>query len=387
MGNTNDLFDQYKNMNIDETKEKVFVLLGLTGVGKSSFINGITNTQKCEIGHNAKSCTKNIQMVNTLLNGINYYIIDTPGFDDSKLDEEKINSTLQELRNYQRIGSILICLKYNDSKLSKSVKKALIGIMDIFPAEDFWEHTLIIRTWSQLSEDKLENHKNKYNGMLLKGINEDKELKDYMEKKNIKPPSNLREFYVDSDIDIGIDERTKNEYHKILEEIRKIYPIYKELKIDTEEKVFETKEEDVSFLNIIKYKHYTFTDFNDTIKKITNKVGEERYNLNNYKPIFCEVKREQENESRGILCWNNQYKTHYLGVKIYEINHKQHRQEYEIEWRYEGKTRLDEKDGEDYKDELLRELKAEINANEGTYVSKFNSSYIYRNNNNVIEEK
>jgi ribosome biogenesis GTPase A len=188
MGNTNDLVDQYKNMNIDETKEKVFVLLGLTGVGKSSFINGITNTQKCEIGHNAKSCTKNIQMVNTLLNGINYYIIDTPGFDDSKLDEEKINSTLQELRNYQRIGSILICLKYNDSKLSKSVKKALIGIMDIFPAEDFWEHTLIIRTWSQLSEDKLENHKNKYNGMLLKGINEDKELKDYMEKKNIKPP-------------------------------------------------------------------------------------------------------------------------------------------------------------------------------------------------------
>ena len=113
MGNTNDLVDQYKNMNIDETKEKVFVLLGLTGVGKSSFINGITNTQKCEIGHNAKSCTKNIQMVNTLLNGINYYIIDTPGFDDSKLDEEKINSTLQELRNYQRIGSILICLKYN----------------------------------------------------------------------------------------------------------------------------------------------------------------------------------------------------------------------------------------------------------------------------------
>ena len=54
MGNTNDLVDQYKNMNIDETKEKVFVLLGLTGVGKSSFINGITNTQKCEIGHNAK---------------------------------------------------------------------------------------------------------------------------------------------------------------------------------------------------------------------------------------------------------------------------------------------------------------------------------------------
>jgi putative ribosome biogenesis GTPase RsgA len=46
MGNTNDLVDQYKNMNIDETKEKVFVLLGLTGVGKSSFINGITKIIK-----------------------------------------------------------------------------------------------------------------------------------------------------------------------------------------------------------------------------------------------------------------------------------------------------------------------------------------------------
>ena len=41
MGNTTDSIVKYRNMQINESLEKVFVLLGETGVGKSSFINGI----------------------------------------------------------------------------------------------------------------------------------------------------------------------------------------------------------------------------------------------------------------------------------------------------------------------------------------------------------
>ena len=33
----------YENMVLDELRDKVVVLLGKTGVGKSSFINSITN--------------------------------------------------------------------------------------------------------------------------------------------------------------------------------------------------------------------------------------------------------------------------------------------------------------------------------------------------------
>ena len=222
MGNTTDSIVKYRNMQINESLEKVFVLLGETGVGKSSFINGITKTQDCDVGDDASSCTKNIMMTNTIINGTNYYIIDTPGFQDSKIEEEKIIQILQDLRKYQRICAILICLRYNETKLSKPVKKILMEIMNIFPSYDFWEHTWIIRTWCQLNDIKLENHKIKYNGILLKGISEDSELVKFMALKNIHLPLGLYELYIDSDTEM--DHRTQEEYKKILErELKNFY--------------------------------------------------------------------------------------------------------------------------------------------------------------------
>ena len=385
MGNTTDSIVKYRNMQINESLEKVFVLLGETGVGKSSFINGITKTQDCDVGDDASSCTKNIMMTNTIINGTNYYIIDTPGFQDSKIEEEKIIQILQDLRKYQRICAILICLRYNETKLSKPVKKTLMEIMNIFPSYDFWEHTLIIRTWCQLNDIKLENHKNKYNGILLKGISEDSELVKFMEQKNIQLPSELSEFYVDSDTEI--DHRTQEEYKKILERIKNLLPIYKMVVIKDEEDTFETKEGDVAYLNILTYRHYTFTDFNDITKSITNKINQERYNLNNPMPSISFVKREQEKEPRGILCWSNQYNTHYMAVKIYDINDKERREEYEIISRYEGKKREDDEAGEQMRETLENALKQQIKINENdkviNYKEKPNDNY----RGNILSEK
>ena len=260
--------------------------------------------------------------------------------------------------------------------------------MNIFPSYDFWEHTLIIRTWCQLNDIKLENHKIKYNGILLKGISEDSELVKFMALKNIHLPSELYEFYVDSDTEI--EHRTQEEYKKILERIKKLLPLYKIVVIKDEEDTFETKEDDVTYLNILTYRHYTFTDFNDITKSITNKINQEKYNLNNYRPIFCEVKREQEKEPRGILCWSNQYNTHYIGVKIYDINHEQRREEYEITSRYEGKTREDDEAGEQMKEDLLNALKLQININENEENDKVINYKEKPNNNyrgNILSEK
>ena len=59
----------------------------------------------------------------------------------------------------------------------------------------------------------------------MQGINNDQELIKFMEQKNISPPSELLEFYVDSDTEI--DERTEEEYQKILEKIKRLLPLYK----------------------------------------------------------------------------------------------------------------------------------------------------------------
>ena len=53
----------FEKFEMDEIRDKIAVLLGKTGVGKSSFINCITETDKCKTDPSTKSCTKNISQV------------------------------------------------------------------------------------------------------------------------------------------------------------------------------------------------------------------------------------------------------------------------------------------------------------------------------------
>ena len=52
-------FEQFFSQ-MDEIKDKIAVVLGITGVGKSSFINCITKKNICKIGNEANSCTNKL---------------------------------------------------------------------------------------------------------------------------------------------------------------------------------------------------------------------------------------------------------------------------------------------------------------------------------------
>ena len=344
-------FTSNSQFKIDESKDKVVVLLGKTGVGKSSFINSITNKKECKIGQKSKSCTKELKQVDLNKNGYNYYFVDTPGLDDGKNDEQNINK-LGDLKTYPRISVFLICLKFDDLRLSESLKKALKVFMDIFPNKDFWNHVLIIRTWS-IRNKKFEKMKKKFEGTLLDGIKSDDDLLNYMKEKKINEPQELIEYYVDCDEDEDeLDEDTLEEFKKILNEIIKKSPIYKEINEVINEIIKEEKKEDLSFLHIITEKTTTYIDFDGQSHVVVEKINEELYNLNCIKPTLTEVKRIQDNEPRGILCWSKQFKTHYNLVKYYTINDKQIRQEYELEWKWE--TKDNDNAGEDYRENLQK---------------------------------
>ena len=50
-------------MSSDFIDESYFVVLGLIGAGKTSFINAISDTESCEVGKKGKSCTQKNQLV------------------------------------------------------------------------------------------------------------------------------------------------------------------------------------------------------------------------------------------------------------------------------------------------------------------------------------
>ena len=175
-----------------------------------------------------------------------------------------------------------------------------------------------------------------------------------MKTNSINIPTKLKEFFVDSetDSDDELDEGTLEEFQKIFDSIREIHPIYKEVKEEIKEYVNEEKIEGSTFIHIKTDKHILFKDFDGQEHETVQTVLDERYNLDNYRPILIEVKREQAKEPRGIWCWSNQFKTRYYLVKYYKINGERKRVECEIEWRWEYKGEEDDAKGEEYREKL-----------------------------------
>jgi len=329
---------------MDEIKDKVVILLGITGVGKSSFINSITKKKDCKVGDTAKACTEKILQVDVSNDGYNYYFVDTPGLDDAKGDEKNITQLGNIKTSYPRINTFIIALKFDDLRLSNSIKKALIKFMELFPTSQFWDHVIILRTHSIRSK-KFEKMKKNIEGKLLEGISDDPELVSFMEANNIHMPSQLKEFFVDSDPD-DLDEETLEEFQSIFKELKENHPIYKEVKEEIKEYINEIKENNFTFIHIKTEKHLKFIDFDGKEHEAIENIGDEKYNLNGLKPILSEVKRTQAEKPRGSLCWKNQFDTRYFLVKYYELSGERKRVECELEQRWEYKGEEAEKDGE-----------------------------------------
>jgi GTP-binding protein EngB required for normal cell division len=94
---------------INKAEIRTILLIGATGSGKSTLgnvlINRNGNFEEVFVeGEYNVSETKNINSVEVEIEGINYRIIDTPGFGDTSLEVIKIPPTLRGLNEYIRPG-------------------------------------------------------------------------------------------------------------------------------------------------------------------------------------------------------------------------------------------------------------------------------------------
>ncbi|KAI2620465.1 P-loop containing nucleoside triphosphate hydrolase protein [Hypoxylon sp. NC1633] len=75
-----------------ESKDVLIAVMGMIGSGKTTFISKVTGRQDLEIDHEPRlnSCTQEIQIIETTLDGRTVRFIDTPGFSDSYFDVLKV---------------------------------------------------------------------------------------------------------------------------------------------------------------------------------------------------------------------------------------------------------------------------------------------------------
>ncbi|XEV01460.1 hypothetical protein FSHL1_006747 [Fusarium sambucinum] len=64
-----------------ETRDRLFLVMGMTGAGKSTFIGECTGND-VTVGHGLYSCTQGIDVFSFTTSGRTIYLVDTPGFND-----------------------------------------------------------------------------------------------------------------------------------------------------------------------------------------------------------------------------------------------------------------------------------------------------------------
>lgn len=181
---------------IPSLEDSYFAVLGLTGAGKSLFLNAISDSNQCEVGSIGKSCTQKNKLITFIYKNHRFNALDTAGLDDSNDNESKIKNLKDILKEQPMIKALIILKKYNDLRLPGSMQDALISFMEAFPLKKFWEHVIIVNTWANPFDETFKDYIDEPHEQFLEKILQCEKLINIMKDKNIDLPHNLKEYYV-----------------------------------------------------------------------------------------------------------------------------------------------------------------------------------------------
>ena len=137
-----------------KAKENGFILIGKTGVGKTSLLNLIYGNNIGKVGYSTNSETKistEYYIKKKIGSEFIYFcLIDTPGLYDTNGEEidtiqtDKINILISE--KDIKIKGLLFLSNFQNERFDASEQLSLIKYNSIFPLKDFWKHMVIIFT-------------------------------------------------------------------------------------------------------------------------------------------------------------------------------------------------------------------------------------------------
>src|SRR4051794_7344605 len=170
---------------------KIILLIGRSGRGKSTLANVVTSTNDFKESTGSVSETRKIQLGEFAENDLNYQIIDTPGIGDTKLKENEVLDIIAEAvyRAKDGVGQVFFVTNGRFDQYEMATYDLLRTI--IFD-KDIAKHTTIVRTRFPEFRDKGKCEED-INLMAKEAQEKKVELEQDLEKENLTT-TNLAEI-------------------------------------------------------------------------------------------------------------------------------------------------------------------------------------------------
>ena len=138
------LSEQFKG---EKGKKFTFLLVGRTGVGKSSTVNSLMGEAVAPIGDYEPTTTE-VKSYENEIGGVNFTVIDTPGLCDDLEEKGNDYEYLERIRlNADRIDLMWFVTRLDDTRVYSDEKRGIKLISDAFKPK-IWEQAIIVFTFA-----------------------------------------------------------------------------------------------------------------------------------------------------------------------------------------------------------------------------------------------
>ncbi|KAG8756679.1 hypothetical protein FRC14_002835 [Serendipita sp. 396] len=146
-------------MTDNPSKERTIIVMGPTGVGKTTFINCLAGRDGPGVGHGIESCTAKVELIRVeqAIHGRNITFVDTPGLDDTyKADIEILADIAAFLvkvyKKNVKIDTILYLHRISDIRMSGSLLKNLKIFVSLCGIQSMPNVTIVTTMWHRVDK-------------------------------------------------------------------------------------------------------------------------------------------------------------------------------------------------------------------------------------------
>ncbi|KAJ3558522.1 hypothetical protein NPX13_g9688 [Xylaria arbuscula] len=140
-------------------EDLLIAVMGMTGSGKTTFVSKVTGRLDLKIGHSLTSCTRDIEVIETKIDGRVVRFVDTPGFSDTNLSDSEVLQLIADYlaaayKNDMKLSGIIYLHPISDTRVTHHATKNLQMFQKLTGEQNLKNVILATSMWDRVSREE-----------------------------------------------------------------------------------------------------------------------------------------------------------------------------------------------------------------------------------------